>query len=156
MDIKLVELSPQPAAAIRYMANMSKMGEGMGEVFGKLMQYLQSHRIQPAGMPFSTYPAMEPDEQGNWQIISGFPVAEPIQPEGDIMSFDLQGGRAAAPTHVGPYETLEQSYRDLSQWIEEHDLTPAGAMWETYLTDPNAEPDQSKWRTAIYCPVKDQ
>lgn len=155
-NISLVDLSPQPTAAIRYQASMDKMGEGMGEVFGKLMQYLQTHNLQPAGMPYSTYPAMEPDEQGNWQVISGIPVTGPIQPEGDIMSFELPGGRAATITHIGPYEKLEQSYRTLGQWVEEHELTPAGAMWEVYLTDPSSEPDQAKWRTDIFFPVKAQ
>lgn len=33
-------------------------------------------------------------------------------------------------------------------------LEAAGAPWEVYVTDPGAEPDQSKWRTDIFFPLR--
>ena len=38
--------------------------------------------------------------------------------------------------------------------MESEGLEGAGAPWEVYVTDPGAEPDQSKWRTEIFFPVR--
>jgi len=56
--------------------------------------------------------------------------------------------------HVGPYDTLSSTYEALQAWIETQGRTPATAMWEVYLTDPDQEPDPSKWRTEVYWPVE--
>ncbi len=37
--------------------------------------------------------------------------------------------------------------------MTDHNLVPAGESWEFYLTDPNVEPDTSKWQTKIVWPV---
>ncbi len=59
----------------------------------------------------------------------------------------------SAEIHVGSYDTLETTYGEVVQWMTDHNLVPAGESWEFYLTDPNVEPDTSKWQTKIVWPV---
>jgi AraC family transcriptional regulator len=42
----------------------------------------------------------------------------------------------------------------MEQWADEHDVRFAGAPWESYVTDPAANPDQSTWRTEIFWPLR--
>jgi len=65
----------------------------------------------------------------------------------------LPGGRAVSAIHVGPFDTLEQTYTELMAWMAEQRLQPAEHMWEIYLSDPATEPDPSTWRTQIVWPV---
>jgi effector-binding domain-containing protein len=55
--------------------------------------------------------------------------------------------------HAGPDETLGESYGQLMAWTRAERLTLAEGMWESYLSDPGAEPDPSTWRTLITWPL---
>lgn len=154
VDVRVVEVKPQHAVAVRYKASMDKMGEMMGQAIGQVMAFVGRNKMRPAGMPFSAYPQMEPDGAGNWEVVSGMPVQGEAEASGEMIDYDLPGGKVAVVTHMGPYDTLAQTYEAMMGWIYEHGLAPAGAMWEYYFTDPSREPDRSKWRTDIYCPVK--
>ena len=39
------------------------------------------------------------------------------------------------------------------KWVKEKGHKPAGSMWESYLTDPGEEKDQSKWQTKLFLPI---
>ena len=56
---------------------------------------------------------------------------------------------------VGPYDTTDKTYHVMVAWIGEQGLTPSDVRWETYLSDPQAEPDPATWRTQIFWPVAD-
>lgn len=66
----------------------------------------------------------------------------------------LPGGRAVEVVHVGPYDTLEVTYAALQTWMAGNGHEPAAAMWESYLSDPEVEPDASRWRTKIVVPIR--
>jgi effector-binding domain-containing protein len=69
------------------------------------------------------------------------------------MPFELPGGRVVVATHVGPFEAMEKTYAELIAWSQAEGLTLAEGMWESYLSDPSAEPDPSTWRTLIVWPL---
>ncbi len=65
----------------------------------------------------------------------------------------LPAGRAFEAMHVGPYETLPETYGAIMAKMQAEGLTPGDAMWEYYLSDPAAEPDPAVWKTLIIWPV---
>ncbi|HMO11186.1 MAG TPA: GyrI-like domain-containing protein [Actinotalea sp.] len=86
--------------------------------------------------------------------MTGFPVDGPVTVAGGFAHrLVLPGGRAVQAVHVGPFDTLEQTYEALLAWLSEQGLTPSGQMWESYLSDPAVEPDPAAWRTLIVWPV---
>ena len=87
------------------------------------------------------------------EVVVGFPVAGPITADGQVEPFELPGGRVVTGTHVGSYEALEATYQQLMAWTEAEGLTLAEGMWESYLSDPSAEPDPATWRTLIVWPL---
>ena len=106
--------------------------------------------MEIVGPPFAFYPEM-PTETVT--IEAGFAVSIPAKAVGDAHPFVLPGGRVAQAIHVGPYETMEKTYRDLRTWMAEQRLHPAAGMWESYLSDPRTQPDPATWRTLITWPI---
>jgi len=55
---------------------------------------------------------------------------------------------------VGPYEELHVTHSALGGWLAQEGWVVAGPPWESYVTDPGANPDPKTWRTEIYMPVR--
>ena len=145
------QVEAQPILGIRATSSMDKLAETMGSLFGEVYGYIQELGQQPAGMPLARYHAMD---GGTVEFECGMPVAAATEGKGRIQAGELPAGTVATVTHLGPYDNLPQTWSALTEWIGSQDLQPAGAPWEVYVTDPGAEPDQSKWRTQIFFPVR--
>ncbi len=167
------EIGAQPILGIRVTTTMDNVGEVMGPLFGEVYGYIQQSGHQPVGMPLTIYHAMDnssidPERiagghgddpecvqgPGSLEMECAMPVASDMDGAGRIQAGELPAGLAATVTHVGPYDTLPQSWSALTEWMGQEGLEPRGAPWEVYVTDPGAEPDQSKWRTEIFFPVR--
>jgi hypothetical protein len=93
-----------------------------------------------------------------------FPVEHAPEPERSVSSGALPAGRYGTLTFTG-LENGAAANRRLIEWIvrcgEEPDCsgTPEGdacaGCIETLLTDPQAEPDQTKWKTQVSIKVRD-
>ena len=80
-------------------------------------------------------------------------VTAPFTGDGEVAAGELGGGEAAVGMHVGPYDTLHETYSAMQAWIVSQGRRPSSSMWEVYLTDPEQEPDPAKWQTEVYWPV---
>lgn len=143
-------IQPQPAAAIRAEVPMAELPDVFHRAFGAVAQAVGAQGIAIAGPPFGFYPRMPTDTV---TVVAGFPVAGAITADGDVEPFELPGGRVVTGIHVGPYETVAQTYEELLAWTEAEGLTLAEGMWESYLSDPSTEPDPSTWRTLVVWPL---
>lgn len=61
------------------------------------------------------------------------------------------GARAVVTIHVGPYDTMAETYDGLRRWCAGQGITLAGGTWEEYLSDPETDP--STWQTRIVWPA---
>jgi effector-binding domain-containing protein len=122
------------------------------EVLGYVFQHAQSSGTALAGQPFTRYIDWGP---GLLTIEAGMPVAAHTggSPAGDVRAETLPGGLVATTTHTGPYDKLNEAHAAVQQWIEAERLTPAGAPWEIYVTDPADFPDPKDWKTEIVWPL---
>ena len=138
------------AAAIRAEVPMSDLRDVFDRGFPAVARAAEAQGVAIAGPPFGFYPRMPGDTVA---VVVGFPVAAPIAVDGDVEPFELPGGRAVTCTHVGPYDTLERTYGELTAWARSEGIALADAMWESYLSDPGSEPDPSTWRTLVVWPL---
>jgi AraC family transcriptional regulator len=145
------QLSAQPILGIRATTTMDKLAQLMGPLFGEVHGYMQRHGQAPAGMPLARYHSMDGDTV---DLECAIPVASPMAGTDRIQSCELPAGTVATVTHLGPYDNLPGTWAALTEWMKSEGLEAAGAPWEVYVTDPGAEPDQSKWRTDIFFPVR--
>ena len=143
-------IDPQPAAAVHGEVPMAELRTIFDRGFREVMQVTQAQGVAITGPPFGFYPRMPSDTV---EVVVGFPVSAPVTPEGDVTPFELPGGRVVTGIHVGSYESLEVTYRELTEWAAAEGHSLAGRMWESYLTDPSAQPDPATWQTKITWPL---
>ncbi len=154
LEFGITDLEAQPILGIRIATKMDEtLGQVMGALFGEVMGYIIESGQPPAGMPLAIYHSM--GQNLDVDLECAIPVAAPMEGRGRITAGQLPAGKAATVTHVGAYNQLGTTWDALSEWMDSQGLEPAEAScWEVYVTDPRAEPDQSKWRTDIFYPIK--
>ena len=140
----------QDTAVVHRHCDVNEISTVMGEAFARVFETVTRAGGVPAGTVFSRYFDFA-DEMVDFE--AGIAVTAPFNGEGDVKASELGGCEAAVTIHVGPYDSLSRTYADLQAWIEAQGRKPGAPMWEVYLTDPDQEPDRSKWRTEVYWPV---
>jgi effector-binding domain-containing protein len=145
------KLEPQTAAVVRAEVPLRELPAFFQRAFHRAMRAVEKQGLAVTGPPFGFYPRMP---TATIEVAAGFPVSAPIRPDAGVTPLELPGGRAIVGVHVGPYDTLQESYRELTKWAASEGLELSGAMWESYLSDPDAEPDPTKWRTLITWPLR--
>lgn len=150
-EIEERELEPATLASIRAWTPMGEIAERMGRDFGRIMSVLGPQGVMPVGAPIAYYHAWTEDA-GDLEI--GFPVAQPFEPRDGVERSELPGGKVLFTVYVGRYDEIEPAYNAIMAYAAHHGLDLAPSMWETYLTDPATEPDQSKHVTHICWPLR--
>ncbi|MGE3508855.1 MAG: GyrI-like domain-containing protein [Vicinamibacterales bacterium] len=150
LSIERRTVTPQPVLFVRFSTSREELpqriGEGLGESFG----YAQSAGCAVAGPPFVRYTSVG---SGLMTIEAGAPIASPAQSGGRVEAGELPGGPVVVALHAGHYEELRETYVALEKWMAEQGLKPAGAPWESYLTDPTEHPNPADWRTEVFWPI---
>lgn len=148
--IRLVQRPEQPTAVVREKVPMNALPEFFGRAYGAVMAAVQNQAVQIAGPPFGRYLSMPTDTV---DVEAGFPVAAPFTGSGEVAAGTLPECRAFEATHTGPFDTLNATYDAIQERMKEEGFSPAGSMWEYYLSDPATEPDPATWKTLVVWPV---
>ena len=151
MDVRVEERVPITAAAVRGEVTYADLPDYFGRAFTEVYAAVEAAGATVTGPPFGFYPG--PPTETTVVVEAGFPTSRPLDAIGDVHPIELPGGSAVVTVHIGPYDTLAQTYAALTEWMTEAGLRPAPGMWENYLSDPSLEPDPTTWRTEIVWPV---
>lgn len=152
VEFSVVKEPETPTIGIRKVLPMDQVTEFFGAAFGELYEMAGREGLKMAGMPFARYRGMPTD---TIDVEAGVPLGEPGRDSGNIAAGSLPATSAVEGIHTGPYDTLEETYTAMMEWMAAHDQKPADEMWEYYLTDPSVEPDPEKWLTKVVWPVAD-
>ncbi len=147
--IEMVDVKPKDAMAIRAMVSNERMGEAMGDIFYRVLEFLAESGAAFDGPPFAFYHSYS-DERTD--MTCGFPVSSPMEADEEIRPFTLPGGRAVTAVHVGPYHEVMGTYLKVQSFLEDEGLH-ATDMWEYYLNDPDETPPE-KLLTQLYWRVE--
>ncbi|MCE7481812.1 GyrI-like domain-containing protein [Microbacterium profundi] len=149
-NFQIVEEPEHATAALRERVPAAELTGFFSRAFRETMSALKEQNLRPTGPPFGKYYG-SPNEVID--VEAGFPIAEPITPDADVVLGILPGGRSVEAIHIGPYDTIGDTYAEIERYFADAKLTPGAVMWESYLTDPATESDPSKWRTRICWPI---
>jgi effector-binding domain-containing protein len=141
--------SEQHTAAIRMTRPVAQVGAAMAEAFPKIYHAVVSSGVEPAGEPLARYFDMDAEAmifECAVPVPGPFPGADEVQPS------TVGGGEVAFAVHVGPYDTIGQTWEALMAWLTEQGKAPAGPTWEVYIDDPQEIPE-SELKTELYIPV---
>ena len=151
-EIKAAQLTEQPTAVVRETVPLNALRGFFDRAFGAIRGVAEEQHAQLAGPPFALYHGRPTDVV---DVEVGFPLAAPVSGGADstVSPGVLPSGLAYEALHIGPYESLQQTYTAILARMRTDGVSPAEAMWEYYLTDPGAEPDPAKWQTLVVWPV---
>lgn len=152
-DIELNRTIPRATAVVRAMVPMRELPAFLSHAFAAVADALARQSVHVTGPPLALYRSVPGDDV---DVEAGFPVAVEVTPEGEVRPSSLPGGDAVETVHIGPYETLGDTYRDMAGWMERHGRRPAELTWESYLTgpdDPNGPETLVVWPIAADDPV---
>ena len=122
----------------------------LSECFGKLYAHGQKAGLPIAGWPVARYLSVGP---GLWTVEAAMPLAIAAKAEGEMEPGMLPAGPVVLGIHGGPYEQLPETYAAVEKWMETNGVSPGGAPWESYVTDPAQHPNPADWRTEVYWPL---
>jgi effector-binding domain-containing protein len=154
---KLVERGEQHYVAIRKFVTMAEIGPTLPPLIGDVFAWLAEKGIQPSGAAFWRYNVVEMDKK--LEIDVAVPVAsavkDTVKGEGEIIADVLPAGTYALMLHTGHPDELEEATANLLAWAEKKDIQwkMNGERWggrvEWYYSEPDIEPDMTKWETEL-------
>jgi effector-binding domain-containing protein len=151
---ELQERAPTPVLTIRLHTAVEEIPASLAVALPEVWKAAEASGLAPDGPPFTRYLAELSDLARDLDYEAGVPLPLPAAvARGRAVPGELPGGTLAVAWHVGPYDTLGETYGALLAWIGEQGRTVAGPMWEVYWTDPATEPDPARWRTEVIVPV---
>ena len=149
-EITLTTLPSRPFVGVRRKLPTSELAGFFAEVLPKVAGWLGANQIQPASMPMAMWCDMDM-QTGIADCHAGFFVHEAVAADGDITPGESAAGEALTITHIGPYDTVGQSWMAVYKRAAELGRTP-GAGWEIYANDPGNTP-AAELRTEIHLPL---
>ena len=146
---------------IREQMPMSSMDKNLPPLFNELSSWVEKQGVELAGTPFLRYHVI--DMAGEMDIEAGFPVVETTSGDARVKPGVLPAGRYASLIFQGDgYE----GNKALIEWARDNNLKwdrwddPKGdafrSRYETYLTDPEVEPDIMKWDIEVAIKLADE
>lgn len=152
-QISLVEVPAQQVAVVRKTIQISELPGFYATVLGVVATAVANAGGRMAGAPFGWYHGMPTDVV---DVAAGFPVSAladgPL--EGEVVVLQRPACLAAAALHIGSFETLPETYKELEAWLRDRQLDRAEDAWEEYLSDPETDPDPADWQTRIVWPLQ--
>jgi AraC family transcriptional regulator len=149
-EFEIRQLRSQKTLGARATCAHDQIGPTIGLLFGKVGPVMKELGLTMEGPPHCIYLAWR---ESDCDIQAGCPVSGDRHPQGEVFESDLPGCTAVVTVHKGPYDTLPDTHSACHEWINENGKQHAGSCWEVYLTDPQKEPDQSKWLTEVVYPI---
>jgi effector-binding domain-containing protein len=161
---KIEYRSELPYAGIRTQIRHQEMGSGIiPQLHNEIMTWLGQQEVQPAGPPFMRYYVINMDDKLDIEL--GWPIDKQLAGNGRIQTNVLPAGRYASLIYTGIEKGIEGN-GVLIQWAEANGLAwdrwddPNGDAFacrvEFYLTEPDDEPDMSKWETEVAIKLADE
>jgi hypothetical protein len=124
----------------------------LAEAYTELMKQIKNPGIQMAGAPFARYIAYD---SLTTTLQAGIPVPPWFKPGPQVKQDTSNKVNALVGYYYGPYSGISSAYEKLQKYSQKHNLVLDDYTWESYITDPETEPDSSKWLTEIYFPIKE-
>lgn len=144
-EFALEDVPDERVATIRRVVAVSELPAFFKDTYAEVAEMVPRMGGRISGPPFALYHGMPSDTV---DVTAGFPVVGDVRtPAGEVALEERRGGQAAVGIHVGPYETLGQTYEQMQQWIAAQSLRSRGDMWEEYLTPAVGDP--ATWQTRI-------
>jgi hypothetical protein len=140
LDIK-VGYVPQRMAVVAWrMATPDTLSSVIDAGFAEVLAHIESGAAVGDEEHIVMYPAGWGCGPGEREIGIAVVIADG-GPGPGLRLEELPGCQVVKAVHYGSYATIRDSWTEVEEWMDEHDLEPAAGCWEVYLTDPTEVPE---------------
>lgn len=146
---EIIKKPKQPVLSVKTTTNVEKLPILIGEIYGKIEEYLTENNEFPSDVPFVRYLNMD---MNNLKVEIGIPVYKELKGNDEIESSFLPEMKAVYSMFRGPYNQLEPFYNEMIEFINENKLTPDMTTIEYYYNDPE-DVDESELITSVLMPI---
>jgi len=105
----------------------------LGTCYGEILTYMHEVNLKMSGAPFVIYYNMD---MNDLEIDICIPLAVESKGRGHIQSDKMDKGQYISTLHIGPYQTLNNAYRSVTEYIQTNNIAITGIAYEFYLNDP--------------------
>ncbi len=147
----------QPYAAMAMQGTMEAVVDALPRLWPAVFAWLAERGITPTGAPFILYRGIFMPDRMSVEV--GIPTASVGESDTQVICGELPAGDYVEALYIGHYDGLMQATADLLQWGDEQNLSWDAELledkqhwvcrFESYLTDPESEPDPDKWQTQL-------
>lgn len=152
-EINIKQEDKKHALVVKDSSKCSEVIMAIGKIFGTVMQYIGANKIECTSPPFVRYLFWD-EKADKCTMESGVFVKGPVASSGNIKYVEIPAQKVVSAIHTGAYESISNTHAALNNFIKEKKLIISGAPYEIYITDPEKEPDITKWQTEVCYPVK--
>ena len=151
-EAQVKHAEPETVAFLAMRGSYDQTPMGYGQLYGWVAQ----HGLEPTGPPCAVYltpPGEVSEGEPMWELWA--PVAERADAPPDDTGIGVKhvpGHEVASTMHHGPYDEVEDAYRELIAWVGGHGYVLAGPPQEVYFSDPDEVPPE-QYLTEIRFPV---
>ena len=149
-NVEIVEVGQVRIAGYRDQVQIDDLPQAFAKYLPAAWQALTEAGVSDLGPPSSLYHSMDGTV---CDLTIGMELgAEAEAPEGMDIA-EVPPGAEAKLDFYGPHDRIREGFGELMEWCLANGRTPASRARERYITDPQAEPDSSKWLTELYLGV---
>jgi effector-binding domain-containing protein len=149
MDATIETLEATPVMGITEHVRMAEIGLRIGEMMPEIMAVAGPSMAGPVLARYSCFDA----ETGESDMQLAVPVSAPMEAQGRVAPSELPAGRAVTTWHVGPYDSLVETWGALTAWMAAEGHVSRGDPWEEYHSDCAVTPP-AELRTRIVWPIE--
>jgi len=132
---------------------MSEMSTFYASNLGGIYTAVGASGVEMKGRPCGIYYSWD-EEMGTTDMCAAIPVSDKSLKIEGYQTVTLPAGRVVKVPYTGDYAGLPEVHYAIDDYLKAYSLSQNGPVVEEYVTDPQSEPDPSKWLTNIYYSIK--
>ena len=147
-----VTLTPKMIIFMKGNSTWDKALDNLQDAFKSVYELIDRTGLTKAGPAMTIY--TQADDTGfSYQAAVPIAAAPKDAPKGDIAVGQSPGGKALKFIHRGSYDSMDNTYEAITNYLDEKRLEAADSFIEEYETDPVTTPED-KFVVTVYVPLK--
>ena len=147
-----VALTPKTIIFMKGNSTWDKALDNLQDAFKSVYALIERTGLAKAGPAMTIY--TQADDTGfSYQAAVPITAAPAEAPKGDIAVGQSPGGKALKFIHRGSYDSMDNTYEAITNYLDEKRLESEDMFIEEYVTDPLKTPE-SKLVVNVYVPLK--
>jgi len=147
-----VTLTPKTIIFMKGNSTWDKALDNLQDAFKSVYALIDRQGLTKAGPAMTIY--TQADDTGfSYQAAVPITEAPKDAPKGDIAVGQSPGGKALKFLHRGSYDSMDNTYEAITNYLDEKRLEAADSFIEEYETDPVTTPED-KFVVTVYVPLK--